>query len=135
MLTDARQLLRDRVFVLCFWIYLINRLILKPHLASTTFAACYLNDLLLIPVCLPPVLALYRLLGIRRNGLPPTEIETLIHVFIWSAMFELILPLLSHRLNATADRFDVVAYAIGAAIAQVAWRFCRQPTANSLATA
>lgn len=127
-LSDRQRRFRycgDRVFLVSFGIYLLNRLVLRPYvpLKTTTFFAWYLNDVLCIPFCLPPVLYLYRRLGLRRRDAFPTRLEIIVHFLVWSIFFEWIAPVYLHSIfpMAVSDPWDVVAYAVGAAIAGQFW--------------
>jgi len=116
----------DPVFLISLALYLTNRFLLKPNLVlshHTTLFTWYLNDLLCIPVCLPPCLLVYRMLRLRRPNFQPTRFEILSHLVVWSVWFEWFAPTFLHRQfpMAVADPWDVVAYAIGAAIAGAVW--------------
>jgi hypothetical protein len=98
---------------------------IKPsHFGSTGFFHDYFNDVLLIPIFLPPVLWLHRRLGMRNHDRPPTIVETAFHVAAWSVCFLLIFPqfpwLYQHS---TADPWNAAAYAVGGAVAWVIWRW------------
>ncbi|HLQ38108.1 MAG TPA: hypothetical protein VK348_09920 [Planctomycetota bacterium] len=115
---------RDPVFITAVLLYFVNRWLLKPLTGnSADFFHCYLNDVICIPFWLPPVLALHRLLRLRRHDAPPTFGEILLHLGIWSWLFEILGPGL-HALfpYAVGDPWDIVAYAAGAGIAALLWR-------------
>src|SRR4051812_47906607 len=108
--------------------YIVNRLLLRPHIHSV-FLHGYFNDQLLIPCALPPVLWLHRRLGLRKHDEPPQISEVLFHLAIWSVLFEWIGPHLAR--HATGDPLDVVAYAVGAVFALVYWRIWRPLAARA----
>ncbi len=114
----------DPVFLCAFALYLLNKVVFKPLAQGhTTFFAYYGNDLLCIPFCLPPVLYVYRLIGLRSPARFPTRFEVLAHVVVWSFFFEWLAPLVIKGPFAwsVADPWDVVAYAVGATIAGIFW--------------
>jgi len=115
---------RDPVFVVVVLLYWVNRWVLKPMTGDPNdFFHCYWNDVLCIPLWLPLVLALHRLLGLRRHDRPPTIGEILLHLGIWSWFFEVLAPSEPWLFPRTiGDPLDIVAYAIGAGIAALLWR-------------
>lgn len=120
---------------LCWWgiaAYLVNSLLLKDWaMTSSPFVHGHLNDLLLIPCALPPLLFVYRCLGLRTHDRPPTWKEIGLHLGLWSLFFEFIGPIYFHK--GTGDTWDVLSYALGAGAAGVIWRLgadleARQPS-------
>ena len=85
------------------------------------FRRCYLNDLLLVPVALPPLLLASSCLGLRSAVSAPTLVETAAVVVTWSIAFELVGPHVFGR--GTSDPLDVVAYGLGGLIT---WAFLRR---------
>ena len=128
----------DPVCLGALCVYLSNRLVLKPLWGGTiTFFRDYCNDMLCIPLFLPPVLMADRLLRLRRHDHPPTAFELALHWAIWSVCFELIAPRFPEIWRTTADPLDVVAYGAGAAIAGLcwgSWRSRHAPTGHLLAS-
>jgi hypothetical protein len=110
--------LRDGPFLIGCSLYVINRWGLKPHVHSA-FLHDHFNDLLLIPCALPPLLWVHRLLRIRSKESPPTFFEIMLHVAIWSVLFEVIGPHIIRR--ATGDFWDAIAYLIGGMAAGLWW--------------
>ena len=110
----------DLLFLFASAIYLTNRLIL-PILNESKFRFLrfYANDLLLVPVALPPVLFLYRLLALRTNDGFPTLKEISLHVLVWSLVCEWIGPLLLNQ--GVADILDVLIYSIGGCLSYFIW--------------
>ncbi len=98
-------------------LYGLNRWILKSYLASP-FLHGQFDDLLLIPAALPVVLGLQRFLGLRTHDEYPKAGEILLHLVLWSILFEVIGP---HLLPVIGDPRDVIAYALGGAVAALAW--------------
>ena len=127
-LTARRERFRycgDPMFLTVAALYAVNRWLIKPHvpLNRTTFFAWHLNDLICIPFCLPPVLYIYRLVGLRRPDAFPTRWEIVSHLAVWSLTFEWIAPRYFHRQLplAISDPWDIVAYAVGACAAGYRW--------------
>jgi len=79
----------------------------------------HLNDLLLIPCALPPLLLLHRCLSLRRDDHFPTAYEVALHLFIWSVYCEAIGPLVQN--TGVADPLDVLAYSVGAVASWGFW--------------
>ncbi|PAW79469.1 MAG: hypothetical protein B9S32_02715 [Verrucomicrobia bacterium Tous-C9LFEB] len=101
-------------------LYACNRLLLKPHLPPHEwFFRGHFNDLLLVPAMLPFFLATYHWLGLRPHHRPPSAREIIAHVLMWSLFFEVLGPRWLH--HSTGDRWDVIAYAVGGAIAWALW--------------
>ncbi|HEY1050785.1 MAG TPA: hypothetical protein VGE39_13540 [Prosthecobacter sp.] len=100
--------------------FAVNRWLVAPHMAGGGFMRSHFNDLWMIPCALPPLLWLYRRLGLRAHDEPPSVSETLSHLIFWSAFCEWLGPVLVAR--STGDPWDVVAYAAGALFAGLWWR-------------
>jgi hypothetical protein len=111
--------LKDPLFLVCFAAYFINRLILKP-LVVGGFLHDHFNDLICIPFWLPMMLALMRLLRLRKHDGPPSVLEIAVPVVLWSVWFEGILPRYTTRF--VADIWDVFWYALGGVGAFFVWR-------------
>jgi hypothetical protein len=107
--------------------YSLNRFCLKPLFGSgNRFLHGHFNDLLLVPAALPPLIFVYRALGIRTHDRPPTWIEIALHGAAWCLFFEMAGPALLHK--GTADFGDVIAYATGAVAAGMVWNRDARPT-------
>ena len=143
----SRRLLRDRDFRLAvtmggfrYWrdpvclaacaAYGANRWLLKPLFAMGPFMRGHFNDLFLIPAALPLVLWLQRRLGWRTHDAQPTGWEIILHLAVWAFIAEGAGPWLTH--HGTADRWDVVAYSVGAAACYVLWRRRELPCEQGL---
>ena len=106
--------LRDPLFRACVVLYFVNRWVFKA-LWRTGFVHDHLNDLICIPIWVPIMLWGQRRLGLRTPDDPPLASEILIPLFLWSWVFEIILPasgLLGER--GYSDYLDVFYYAVGA---------------------
>jgi hypothetical protein len=108
----------DPLCLACCACYALNRWGLKPHTHIALFRFWF-NDFLLMPCALPPLLFVYRWLGLRNHDAFPTELETVAHLVLWSVLFEVVGPHLMH--GVTGDFLDVVAYAAGAVLAFGCW--------------
>lgn len=112
--------LLDPIFLLSLTIYFINKLsFLKFGLLSYKFCTYYLNDLLLIPVVVPIVLFFSRVLKLRDIYSPPTFLEIIVPLAIWSIAFELVGPFYFGK--GTSDPLDVLAYCLGGLISWLIW--------------
>ena len=115
--------LRDPLFVFCFVLYFLNRLVIKPFLPNT-FSRSYLNDVICIPFWVPIMLFLIRKVGLRRDDSPPRSYEILIPLLIWSYFFESVAPYTrQYRGLAFGDPADILCYGLGALVGAVFWRF------------
>lgn len=112
----------DPLCVLSGGLYLLNRVLLRPHLGGP-FLRGHFNDLLVIPAAVPLVLWLHARLGWRDSDTAPTAGEIFVHVAVWSFVCEVIGPHLNHR--AVGDPVDVVCYAGGGALAWLWWHRSR----------
>jgi hypothetical protein len=117
--------LKDTLFISSIVLYLLNRWILKPvSLHHTTFFSSFLNDIICIPFCLPPVLLLTRIVKLRDNDEPPDIYELGFYVLLWSLIFEIICPAYGKVFNYTvSDPWDIVCYCVGALLGGFYWNF------------
>lgn len=116
--------LKDPLFVACVIVYAVNRFVVKP-LFPNTFSRGYLNDFICIPFCVPIVVFLMRKFGWRPHDLPPSGLEIVIPLVVWSFVFEVVLQRLGAFPSlATADHMDILFYCVGALIAAMYWRVC-----------
>jgi hypothetical protein len=107
----------DPLFLLACVLYAANRWWWKRQF-QVGFLNDYFNDLLLIPCALPPVLWLQRRLGLRGHDAPPDAREILLHLAVWSVLFEIAGP---HLMQVVGDMRDIAAYAVGALVAGWFW--------------
>lgn len=110
---------RDPVGLAAAAAYALNRW-LVPLAWQAAWWRGHFADVLLIPAGLPWWLWLEKGLGWRGHDTPPRWSEIAFLFVVWSAAAELIGPHLFR--HATADAWDVVAYAAGAVAAGVLWR-------------
>jgi len=126
----------DPICLACIVAYPLNRWVLKPHHVLGDFGRFWFNDLICLPLFLPMILGLQRLLRIRRHDGPPQLWEVLQHAVIFSVLFEVILPRYPQVFRTTADPWDAVCYFVGGLGAWVVWngrkahRFAVGPTAK-----
>lgn len=111
----------DPVCLASLWLYLTNRLILKPLDLGGVISRHYLNDLLCLPLLLPMILYAQRRIGLRRHDSPPRTWEIVQHWLVFSIVFEVVIPRFPQLFRSTADPLDVVAYLVGGAIAAAFW--------------
>jgi len=114
--------LKDPLFLLCVAVYFCNKL-WRLHDGGTVFQNAYVNDLLCIPFWVPIMLAVNRLLRLRRHDGPPEFLEIAVPLVVWAAAFEIVFPY-SARLaeHNVGDPNDILCYLIGALVAGVSWR-------------
>ena len=112
---------RDPVFLSCFAIYIINRLLIKPHLHhySPLFHG-HLNDTLTVPVALPIYLLAYRWIGFRPDDRPPRWWEVGLHVAVWIVFFKWFGPVVLHQ--GVYDLIDDGCIAGGGLLAWALWQ-------------
>lgn len=118
---------RDPLFLACVAVYFLNRFVLK-QIWSSGFVHEHLNDVLCIPFWVPIMIALQKRCGLRDTDGPPTTMEIIIPLVIWSWLFEIVLP--ATRIMGdlcVADYRDILAYAFGALVAGVIWRWWYGP--------
>jgi hypothetical protein len=113
--------LLDPLFLVCVGVYVLNRCVLEVWWPGTFFGS-YVNDLICIPFCVPVMIGLLKVLGLRPGDAPPQIYEIIIPLNLWSLAFEVWLP----RMAAVGDRFtadplDVLFYVVGAIIAGAVW--------------
>ena len=125
MATDARRFgyYADPVCIASLLIYPLNRFVLKPHHIGGWFTHGYLNDVICLPLFLPMILFVQRVIGLRRHDGYPRGWEIVQHWAIFSVVFEVVLPRMGPAFDTTADPWDVVAYAAGGAVAGAWWRW------------
>lgn len=111
----------DPLFRSCLVLYFINRWIFK-RLWDAGFFHDHLNDLMCIPFWVPIMLWAQRRVGLRDSDGPPLASEILIPLFVWSWLFEMILPRIGpFRERAVSDHLDILYYTVGALIAIAFW--------------
>ncbi len=91
----------------------------------------WFTDFLLIPAAAPLFLWVERRLGLRRHDENPTLRELIFLFVLWSVAAEILAPILFPQ--CTGDPLDIVAYAAGAIVSTVWWRWpsASQATAKS----
>ena len=115
--------LLDPLFLACVGLYCLNRYAIRPN-CDVYFFHAWLNDLICIPFWVPIMLAGMRLVRLRRHDGPPTYLEIVVPLVIWSWLFEIYLPNLSMQSPPYhADPWDIVAYSIGALFAGCFWHW------------
>ena len=120
---EARKFgyLADKTFLAACLIYGANRFWGKPLLgASLPFLRNHLDDCLLIPAALPPLLFVFRKLGLRCHDCPPRAREVAEWTLLWSIVFEWVFPRFLQR--GTADWWDVLSYLTGALVSWLLWQ-------------
>lgn len=113
------KFIRDYFFLISLIIYGLNYVSIKFGIYTNYFMQCYFNDIFLVPVALPVVLYIVKLLK-YRGSYYPTLSEILTCLIIWSVFFEYIGP--KYLNKGIADVYDVIAYFIGAVVSFIVWR-------------
>jgi hypothetical protein len=99
----------------------MNRFWGKPQFGpSLPFLQCHFDDCLLVPAALPPLLYVFRKLGLRRDDSPPSLREVAEWTLLWAVTFEWAFPRFLSR--GIGDWRDVLAYAAGALVSWQLWR-------------
>jgi hypothetical protein len=115
--------LRDPLFLAMIAVYLLNRVLFEPFL-RIDFLNFYVNDLICIPILIPPMLFAARRFHLRSHDLPPLTHEIVIPVIVWSILFEILLPQTEFwRRWVTGDPYDVLCYVLGAGFASQWWSY------------
>jgi hypothetical protein len=126
--------LRDPLFVSCVVLYFANRWIFKA-LWRAGFVHDHLNDLICIPFWVPIMLWGQRRLGLRASDGAPLANEIILPLFVWSWVFEYLLPrsrLVGDR--AVADYLDILYYSLGASLAAAFWAWRYRARSDSQAS-
>ncbi len=128
--------LRDPLFLVCFTAYWVHRW-LAAHGLSTPLLRAHLNDVICVPFFVPIMLWFNKRFGLRRHDGPPDAIEIVVPLIIWSALFEIVIPLeRDWHVPTIADPKDVLSYCLGAMVAAAFWRWrYRQPVKTDPGTA
>jgi len=113
--------LADPIFISCLFLYAINKFLIIRFDYLNILFLCYFNDILLVPCCLPPLLFVMHKIKLRRNHLPPTIIEVIIPLVIWTISFEIIAPLCFRK--GTSDIGDIFAYWLGGFFCWFVWNY------------
>jgi len=121
--TGAFRYYTDPVCIACLIIYPVNRWYLKPHHIGGWFTHGYLNDVMCLPLFLPMILYVQRLVGLRTHDGYPRWWEILQHWVIFSVVFELILPTMPGVFTHTQDPWNAVAYLVGGVLAGMIWNW------------
>ena len=101
----------DPVFLTAAALYMLNRWVFKPlGQGHVHFFAYYGNSLFCIAFCLPPVLFVYRLVGLREPKSFPTRFEIVSHLIVWSLFFKWLAPTVTVTVGQTVrGGMDIVA--------------------------
>jgi hypothetical protein len=111
----------DPVCLAALALYALNRHVLKPHHIGGWFTHGYLNDVLCLPLFVPMILYLQRLLGLRKHDGYPRAWEIIQHWAIFSVMFQAIIPRFPKTFISAGDPWDMLAYAAGGVLAGLYW--------------
>jgi hypothetical protein len=111
----------DPLFLFCFTLYWVNRLIVE-QLTDIPFFHFYLNDLICIPFLVPILLYGLKRLHLRPHDRPPQSYEIILPLIVWSIMFEILLPQHPYWSQwLTGDPYDVFCYTLSASAAMTFW--------------
>lgn len=113
--------LADKTFLSACFLYAANRFWAKPLLGETVpFLRCHFDDCLLVPAALPPLLYVFRKLGLRRNDSQPSLREVAEWTLLWAVTFEWAFPRFLGK--GIGDWRDVLAYTAGALVSWQLWQ-------------
>ena len=113
--------LADPVCIASLIIYAINRFVLKPRHIGGWFTHGYLNDLLCLPLFVPIILYIQRILGIRSHDGYPRPWEIFQQWVIFSVMFQWVIPKFPKTFTSAGDPLDMIAYLAGGVVAGFVW--------------
>lgn len=114
------KFLLDPLFLFSLTLYSINKLsLLGSEFWNDEYSNYYLNDLLLVPVLVPIILYVSRILNFRDGYAPPNGLEIILPLAIWSIAFELVGPFCFGK--GTADPVDVLVYWLGGLTSWIIW--------------
>lgn len=111
----------DPVCIASVALYAVNRWFLKPNGIGGVFTAGYLNDVLCLPLFLPLILFVQRVVRLRNHDGYPLAWEVLQHWLVFSVVFEVVIPRFPQYYRSTADPLDVVAYFAGGLVSWLYW--------------
>jgi hypothetical protein len=112
--------LLDPLFLFSLTLYSLNKLPFLSHkFWNSELCDCYLNDLLTVPVLVPIILFFSKIFKFRDNYSPPTLLEIIVPLTIWSVAFELIGPF--YFAKGISDPIDVLAYFLGGLASWIFW--------------
>jgi len=131
--------LHDRLFGISLAAYAVNRLVILPHLSgfihsrlpwAWPFLHSHFDDSLMMPAALPVVLWIQRRTRLRQHDRPPSWLEMLFHLGVWSVMCKIVGPFYCHI--GVADPWDILCFAGGGLAAWLWWnrpatQSCSQP--------
>ncbi len=118
----------DPACIAALIIYPINRFILKPHHIGGWFTHGYLNDVLCLPLFVPVILYVQRLIRLRPHDGFPTPWEIFQAWAAFSIMFQVIIPRYPKTFTTAGDPYDMIAYLAGGLIA--GWYWSRRNSTN-----
>ena len=96
---------------------------MAAHGLSTELLRSHLNDVICVPFFVPMMLWANKRLGLRRHDGPPDAVEIVVPLIIWSALFEIVIPLQRDwHVPTIADPKDVLSYCLGAMVAAAFWK-------------
>jgi hypothetical protein len=123
-MTKPFRYFRDPLFLAALGVFALNEVLLKSAFSSV-FMRNHLNDLLLVPCALPPLLRLHAALGLRPLVNAPSAIEIAGHLLVWSILFEVAGPVLAA--HSTGDFLDILFYWLGGCCSWSLWNATNQP--------
>ena len=110
--TSYHQILTHWLFVLASSLFLLNQIAEKCFQIFVPFWHAYGDDLLCMPVVLTIALYLQRRFTFRNPNYIFSKTQIIVAVAYYAFVFEYVLP--KYHAAYTADKFDVIAYSLGA---------------------
>ena len=114
--------LADPVFMASLIVYAVNRYVLKPRHIGGWFTHGYLNDVLCLPMFVPVILYIQRIIGLRKHDADPRVWEIAQQFIIFTIMFQVIIPRFPRTFNSAGDPYDIIAYFAGGVLAGAYWK-------------
>ena len=112
--------LKDPLFVICSSLCISHRMASLFGLRITVLRH-HLDDILSIPILVPIMLAIQRMISIKKTDAPPLAHEVFIPVVVFSLLFEVVAPNWLHLTVTQSDPLDVLCYTLSGTVATLFW--------------
>jgi hypothetical protein len=117
----------DPVCIASLILYTISRYFLKPHHIGGWFTHGYLNDILCLPLFVPIILYAQHVVGLRKHFGFPLPWEIFQNWFVFTVVFQVVIPRFPKTFIAAGDPYDILAYLAGGILAGLYWCSPRIP--------